>query len=115
MKMKMFTVSEIIEAYEFDIEMLREDKKNSNRSKLIQRDKLMLQFLATLPEDMKISAEAIRRSGGSFYSGSLLSAAVWAVSSMSASGGSPEANRCPKQPAIAAAATRPSNGMTICR
>ena len=53
--MKMFTVSEIIEAYEFDIEMLRADKKNSNRSKLIQRDKMMLQFLATLPEDMKIS------------------------------------------------------------
>ena len=55
--MKVFTVREIIDAYEFDIEMLRADKKNSNRSKLIQRDNLMLQFLATLPEDMKISAE----------------------------------------------------------
>ena len=42
--MKVFTVREIIDAYEFDIEMLRADKKNSNRSKLIQRDELMLQF-----------------------------------------------------------------------
>ena len=54
--MKVFTVREIIDAYEFDIEMLRADKKNSNRSKLIQRDNLMLQFLATLPENMQISA-----------------------------------------------------------
>ena len=55
--MRKIKVIEVIEAYEFDIEMLRADKKNSNRSKLIQRDNLMLQFLATLPKDMKISAE----------------------------------------------------------
>lgn len=69
--MKMFTVSEIIEAYEFDIEMLREDKKNSNRSKLIQRDNLMLQFLATLPLDMCITAEATPTGYAKINAGSL--------------------------------------------
>jgi hypothetical protein len=69
--MKMFTVTEIIDAYNFDIEMLREDKKNSNRSKLIQRDNLMLQFLATLPEDMKISAEATPTGYAKINAGSL--------------------------------------------
>ena len=44
----MFTIKEIIEAYEFDIEMLRADKKNSNRSKLIQRDNLMLQLISLI-------------------------------------------------------------------
>lgn len=69
--MKIFTVSEIIEAYEFDIEMLRADKKNSNRSKLVQRDNLMLQFLATLPKDMKISAEATPSGYAKINAGSL--------------------------------------------
>lgn len=69
--MKMFTVNEIIEAYEFDIEMLKADKKNSNRSKLIQRDNLMLQFLATLPKDMKISAEATPTGYAKINAGSL--------------------------------------------
>lgn len=55
--MKMYNVEEVKQAYEFDIEMLKEDKKNSNRSKLIQRDKLMLQFLETIPQNMKISIE----------------------------------------------------------
>ena len=67
----MFTVSEIIDAYEFDIEMLRADKKNSNRSKLIQRDNLMLQFLATLSKDMKISAEATPSGYAKINAGSL--------------------------------------------
>lgn len=69
--MKMFSVSEVIEAYEFDIEMLREDKKNSNRSKLIQRDNLMLQFLRTLPLDMKITAEATVTGYAKLNAGSL--------------------------------------------
>ena len=50
-------VKDIIQAYEFDIEMLRADKKNTNRTKLIQRDNLMLQFLRTVPEDLRISCE----------------------------------------------------------
>lgn len=69
--MKVFTVREIIDAYEFDVEMLRADKKNSNRSKLIQRDNLMLQFLATLPEDMKISAEQTPTGFAKINAGSL--------------------------------------------
>lgn len=69
--MKMFSVSEVIEAYEFDIEMLREDKKNSNRSKLIQRDMLMLQFLRTLPLDMCITAEATPTGYAKINAGSL--------------------------------------------
>ena len=69
--MKMFTVTEIIEAYEFDIEMLREDKKNSNRSKLIQRDMLMLQFLNTVPKDLYLSCEGTATDGAKLNAGSL--------------------------------------------
>ena len=69
--MKIFSVDEIIEAYEFDIEVLRADKSNSNRSKLIQRDKFMLQFLATIPKDMKISAEATPTGYAKINAGSL--------------------------------------------
>ena len=69
--MRKIKVIEVIEAYEFDIEMLRADKKNSNRSKLIQRDKLMLQFLATLPKDMTISAEATPTGYAKINAGSL--------------------------------------------
>jgi hypothetical protein len=54
--MKM-TVATAISAYEFDIEMLRADKKNSNRTKLIQRDALMLQFLRTMPADLVLGCE----------------------------------------------------------
>ena len=50
-------VKDIIQAYEFDIEMLKADKKNTNRTKLIQRDALMLQFLHTVPENLRISCE----------------------------------------------------------
>ena len=55
--MRKMKVIEVIEAYKFDIEMLRADKKNSNRSKLIQRDMLMLQFLSTVPENLYLSCE----------------------------------------------------------
>lgn len=51
------TVKEVIEAYEADIEYLRNDKKNTNRTKLIQRNALMLQFLRTVPEDLRVSCE----------------------------------------------------------
>ena len=50
-------VKDVIEAYEADIEYLRNDKKNTNRTKLIQRNALMLQFLRTVPEDLRISCE----------------------------------------------------------
>lgn len=50
-------VTDVIEAYEADNEYLRNDKKNTNRSKLIQRNNLMLQFLRTVPEDLRISCE----------------------------------------------------------
>lgn len=55
--MRNVKVIDVINAYEFDIKRLTLDKKNSNRTKLIQRDKYMLQFLRTLPENMLLSCE----------------------------------------------------------
>ena len=55
--MKKITVIDVIKAYEEDIQVLREDKTNTNRSKLIQRDLLMLQFLRTLPENLILNGE----------------------------------------------------------
>lgn len=69
--MRKIKVSEIKQAYEFDIEMLRQDKKNSNRSKLIQRDKLMLQMLDTVPADLYISAEGTPTDSAKINAGSL--------------------------------------------
>lgn len=69
--MRKIKVIEVIEAYEFDIEMLKADKKNSNRSKLIQRDKLMLQFLRTVPEDLYLSCEGTATDGAKLNAGSL--------------------------------------------
>lgn len=64
-------VKDVIQAYEFDIEMLRADKKNSNRSKLIQRDELMLQFLHTLPLDLRLSCEGTPSDSFKLNAGSL--------------------------------------------
>lgn len=69
--MRKIKVIEVIEAYEFDIEMLRADKKNSNRSKLIQRDMLMLQFLNTVPKDLYLSCEGTATDGAKLNAGSL--------------------------------------------
>lgn len=69
--MRKIKVIEVIEAYEFDIEMLRADKKNSNRSKLIQRDELMLQFLRTVPENLYLSCEGTATDGAKLNAGSL--------------------------------------------
>ena len=69
--MRKIKVIEVIEAYEFDIEMLRADKKNSNRSKLIQRDTLMLQFLRTVPEDLYLSCEGTATDSAKLNAGSL--------------------------------------------
>lgn len=69
--MRKIKVIEVMEAYEEDIEILREDKKNSNRSKLIQRDMLMLQFLHTVPADMYISCEGTFTGAAKLNAGSL--------------------------------------------
>lgn len=69
--MRKVKVIEVIAAYEEDIEILREDKKNSNRSKLIQRDMLMLQFLRTVPADMYISCEGTFTGEAKLNAGSL--------------------------------------------
>jgi len=55
--MKKITVYEVIEAYKADIEVLKEDKTNTNRTKLIQRDLMMLQFLNTLPLNLILNCE----------------------------------------------------------
>lgn len=69
--MRKVKIIEVIKAYEEDIEILREDKKNSNRSKLIQRDELMLQFLRTVPADMYISCERTFTGEAKLNAGSL--------------------------------------------
>lgn len=69
--MRKFKITEIMEAYKEDIEILREDRKNSNRSKLIQRDMLMLQFLRTVPTDMCISCEGTFTGAAKLNAGSL--------------------------------------------
>lgn len=69
--MRKIKVIEVIEAYEFDIEMLKADKKNSNRSKLIQRDELMLQFLHTVPENLYLSCEGTATDSAKLNAGSL--------------------------------------------
>lgn len=69
--MKKITVSEVKQAYEFDRDMLRLDKKNSNRTKLIQRDELILQFLDTVPEDLRLSCEGTRTDDYKLNAGSL--------------------------------------------
>lgn len=74
--MRKIKVIEVIDAYEFDIEMLRADKKNTNRSKLIQRDELMLQILHTLPQDLYLSCEGTTTDGAKLNAGSLVECAV---------------------------------------
>ena len=69
--MRKIKVIEVIEAYEFDIECLRADKKNSNRSKLIQRDELMLQFLHTVPSDLILNCEGTPTDEAKVNAGSL--------------------------------------------
>lgn len=69
--MKKVYVYEVIEAYEFDIEMLRADKKNTNRTKLIQRDELMLQMLRTLPSDLRLDCEGTPTDSLKLNAGSL--------------------------------------------
>ena len=69
--MRKVKVIDVIAAYEEDIEILREDKSNSNRSKLIQRDMLMLQFLRTVPLDMYISCERTFTGEAKLNAGSL--------------------------------------------
>lgn len=69
--MRKVKAREVIEAYEFDIEMLRLDKKNTNRSKLIQRDMLMLQFLSTVPENLYFSCEGTPTDNAKLNAGSL--------------------------------------------
>lgn len=69
--MRKVKVIDIIDAYKFDIECLEKDKKNTNRTKLIQRDKLMLQFLATVPETLYISAEGTPTDSAKVNAGSL--------------------------------------------
>lgn len=65
------TVKEIKKAYKEEILNLRDDKKNSNRSKLIQRNTLMLQFLATVPNDLVIDAECTPTNPDKVNAGSL--------------------------------------------
>lgn len=69
--MRKVKVIDVISAYEFDIEMLREDKKNSNRTKLIQRNELMLQLLRTLPENMLLNCEGTPTDSLKLNAGSL--------------------------------------------
>lgn len=69
--MRKITAKDVIESYEFDIEKLRIDKKNSNRSKLIQRDKLMLQLLNTVPENLLFSCEGTASDEYKLNAGSL--------------------------------------------
>lgn len=74
--MKKIHVYEVKQAYEFDIEMLTADKKNSNRSKLIQRDRLMLQILDTLPDTLAISCEGTVSDSYKLNAGSLTECAI---------------------------------------
>lgn len=74
--MKKIYVYEVKQAYEFDAEMLRADKKNSNRSKLIQRDMLMLQILNTLPDNLVISCEGTVYDSYKLNAGSLTECAL---------------------------------------
>ena len=69
--MRKIRVSDAIQAYEFDIEMLQADKKNSNRSKLIQLERLMLQFLHTLPLDLYLNCEGTVTDAHKLNAGSL--------------------------------------------
>lgn len=70
--MRKVKVIDVMEAYEFDIEMLRADKKNSNRSKLIQRDELILQMLHTLPLDLLLNCEGTPSDSLKLNAGSLV-------------------------------------------
>lgn len=74
--MKKILVTEVKQAYTFDIEMLSADKKNSNRSKLIQRDRLMLQILDTLPDSLAISCEGTATDSYKLNAGSLVECAL---------------------------------------
>ncbi len=53
----MFTVSDVIAAYTEDMTAVLENKKDSNRTKKAQRDRIIIQMLRTLPEDMLLSCE----------------------------------------------------------
>lgn len=52
----MFTVAEVIAAYTEDMTAVLENKKDSNRTKKAQRDRIIIQMLRTLPPKMKMSA-----------------------------------------------------------
>lgn len=69
--MRKIQVTDIIKAYQSEINRLEKDTKNTNRTKLIQRDKLMLQFLATVPETLYISAEGTHKDSEKINAGSL--------------------------------------------
>ena len=64
-------VKDIIQAYEFDIEVRSADKKDTNRTKMVQRDRLMLQFLRTVPENLRISCEGTPSDPSKLNAGSL--------------------------------------------
>jgi hypothetical protein len=51
----MFTVREVITAYLDDATAVLECKTDSNRTKKAQRDRLMVQFLRTLPEEIGLA------------------------------------------------------------
>ena len=53
----MFTVTDVIAAYTEDMTAVLENKKDSNRTKKAQRDRIIIQMLNTLPADMLLSCE----------------------------------------------------------
>ena len=65
------TVKEIKKIYLDEILDLRDDKKNTNRTKLIQRNNLMVQFLNTVPNDLVIDAEGTPSNPDKVNAGSL--------------------------------------------
>ena len=52
----MFTVKQVINAYQEDLTAVLENKSDSNRTKKAQRDRVLIQILNTLPQKLKLSA-----------------------------------------------------------
>ena len=73
--MRKVKVIDIIQAYEADNEFLEMERKqhirNTNRTKIVQRNNLMLQFLKTVPETLYISAEGTPTDNAKINAGSL--------------------------------------------
>lgn len=67
----MFTVREVITAYLDDATAVLECKTDSNRTKKAQRDRLMVQMLRTLPEDLGLSCEGTAIDPAKLNAGSL--------------------------------------------